>query len=539
MILDGMADERTQTALDVAWLRAELRPVSPYGVRAFAETVPFVPGEENRASEAARHVAQLAAACDRGLLDALRGALAEAPDVAGVVARLSVGASLDDAEFLELLRFADAYVRARDSSACIEGLGPGANAAVDGVRADLEPGRSGKFGFYLSDAYDGALGAARASAAQAQARYDGERERRLAEVAAALARPALEEDEFVLMRDDLRGPLPPGVRVLRESPAYLSCEVELDPAALAARAELEAQAGAVARAEESVRADLSQRLRPRAAGLSAAMHALGELDVRIAKVAFCLTHAGVAAEVVAQAELTFQDARFLPVAESVAQHGERYAPVSMSLRGAAVLTGPNMGGKSVALRTCGALALLAALGIPVPAAAARVALFAGIAWLGIGADAERGTLLSSFAQEVVRLRELLAISPGPVLFLVDEFARTTTPHEGTALLTALLEELRRRGSVALIATHLPGIARAASVPHFAVRGLRDVPHAPAGGDVDGALRALAGSMDYGIAEVTADEPARGDAVALAELLGLDARIIADARKALQASVEGP
>jgi DNA mismatch repair ATPase MutS len=116
--------------------------------------------------------------------------------------------------------------------------------------------------------------------------------------------------------------------------------------------------------------------------------------------------------------------------------------------------------------------------------------------------------------------------------LVDEFARTTTPQEGRALLIALVARLRERDATALIATHLAGIAQASGATHYAIRGLRGVPARPAGGDLSAALAALAGAMDYTLAEVTADSPPQADALALARLLGLDEALVAAAYAAL-------
>ena len=197
-----------------------------------------------------------------------------------------------------------------------------------------------------------------------------------------------------------------------------------------------------------------------------------------------------------------------------------------------MLTGPNMGGKSVSLQTCGFLALACALGLPVPAKRARCAIFDQIAWLGLGRNVSIGGLLSSFAREVVELKAILARGAPRLLILVDEFARTTTPHEGKALLIALLERLRERGAVGMLATHLSGVSAAAGVRHFAVRGLRGIPQRPAVSEVAQALAALAEAMDYTIEEVGPDARPRTDAIALTELLGVDADFVAAAHRAL-------
>jgi DNA mismatch repair protein MutS2 len=193
-----------------------------------------------------------------------------------------------------------------------------------------------------------------------------------------------------------------------------------------------------------------------------------------------------------------------------------------------------MGGKSVCLRTCGFIALCAAFGLPVPAVRARASLFGEIAWLGIGSDdAELGGLLSSFAKEVVRVRDVLARNRGRLLVLLDEFARTTTPAEAKALLVALLERLRERNARGLAATHLAGVAQAAGVRHFAVRGLRGIAQLPTANDLQHALATLADSMDYSVVEVRDDAGAQADALALARILGLDEELIADAYRHLK------
>ena len=193
-----------------------------------------------------------------------------------------------------------------------------------------------------------------------------------------------------------------------------------------------------------------------------------------------------------------------------------------------------MGGKSACLRTCGFIALCVAFGLPVPAQRAHSALFAEIAWLGVGSDDERdGSLLSSFAREVVRLRDMLERKATPRLVLLDEFARTTTPREGRALLVAVIERLREMRACALAATHLGGVAAAAGTRHYAVRGLRGIPQALATDNLAQVLESLASSMDYTLEEVSGERQRGADAIALASLLGIDSRVIDAAHRAME------
>ncbi|MGZ3496087.1 MAG: lysine 5,6-aminomutase reactivase ATPase KamC [Vulcanimicrobiaceae bacterium] len=536
MRFDGLLDATTRGALQLHWLRAELEPVSEYGRRAFETLEPFAPGQEDAARERIRLTLALAHALDGGRIDAIRDALRTAPDATPAIARASMGDVLADANFLELQRMLDAATRIdallADSHAPLRV--PGTEVAA--VISALERGRRGKFGFYLTDEYDAGLRDARAAAERAQAEYDAVRGRLAQRIAKQLGRDDIAAGEFIVMRDELRGAMPPEVHVVREAPTYLLCELELDEAALAALTRRDAANDAVAAAEEAARTHISELIRAHAHALERLAVGLGTIDVALAQARFTQRFDCVAPEIAAEPLVTYRDGRFLPLAVELEREGRAYEPISLDLDGVAILTGPNMGGKSVALRTTAFVAVLCAFGIPVPARSARAGLFDEIAWLGIGTDEEPGGLLSSFAKEVVRLRELLARRASRLLVLIDEFARTTTPHEGKALLVALVRTLRERERVAFIATHLAGIARASGARHFAVRGLRDVPRTPPSGDLGQALAALAASMDYAIVEVTGDGERQADAIALAQLLGLDAALIAEARAALD--VEG-
>lgn len=529
----GFLDDVSAHAWDFAWLRRALEPGSDYGDRAYDACRPFVCGEEAQAQARAERVARIAASLD-GRLDAIRDALRNTPDVAGALARASMGDTLTDAHFLELLRWCDTLARVDalcDGSGDLPAL---VDEAVRAIAGAIERGRAGKFGFYLSDAFAGDLASARAAATAAQADYDRARSRAVAGVAAALGRDDVDGNEFIVMRDAVVTPLPAGIRIVREAPTYLLCSVDADDVTLAALERRERAEAAVASAEMSVRAALTSVVRERAAALDAAARRCGELDVLVAAARFTGAYGCLPATIVSDVCVEFSNGRYLPMEETLEREGRAFTPLQLALRDVVVLTGPNMGGKSVCLRTAGFVTILANFGVPVPASDARVSLFDECSWLGIGSDGDgaSGSLLSSFAREVVRLRDVLARDAGRSFIAVDEFARTTTPYEGKALLVALLQRLRLRGACGIVATHLLGIARAAGVRHYAVRGLRNVPERAAENDLSAALASLAASMDYTVTEVTGSRERSSDAIALAALLGIDEALVQDAYAAL-------
>lgn len=512
-------DAASAAALEAAWLYAALEPASAFGRRAYEAIQPFKPGQEAQAEARGKSIGALAASLSPDELAAMRDALRTCPDPVRAIARASMGEVLDDAHLLELLRFLDAAKR-------VSLVQSGTRVAE--LARVLEPGRAGKFGFYLTESFDERLARAREAADRAQAEFEASRGRLAQRIAAQLGRDDLSTPEFIVMRDTV-AVLPQDVRVIREAPTYYLCELDLDEPALAALAKRDNAAAEVAAAEQRARAALSDAVRAALPELEALLTALAQADVDLALAHFVRVHECAPASIVPESRIAFDNGSFLPMKAQLAAQGRSYEPISIDLREASVITGPNMGGKSAALRTCGFLALLAAFGVPVPAANAHIGLFDEIGWLG-GAEVETG-LLSSFAAEVVRLNVLLSRPAKRMLLLIDEFARTTTPHEGGALLTSLLRSLRRRGQLGLAATHLANVAAQAGAPHYAVRGLRDLPHVETRGDLIAALEALAESMDYSVHLVDGAAAQNSDAIALAELLGLDEEIVAGAKEA--------
>lgn len=528
-------------AIGADWLLAAIAPAGTFGRRARSRERPFRRGDEIAARAALARVERLAHAVPATRLSALRTAIAQAPDLAAVFVRARSGETLADVDFFELGRLLDALAEVctlAGDAAFAYGAGDaafahGAGDAAFALRAALAPGRTPSRTFYLADGFDAELAARRRASAAAQASYDGARSRLAARVCAYAGLESVRDGEFVLMRDAVPTPLPPEIRVVREAPTYVLCEIALDARALAALSARDAADTSVADAEEAVRTRLSAHVARAAEELESACDGLGELDALVARAEFAQRYACVLPEVVEDASVSFVDARYLPLAQLLGTRGRRYAPISLDLDGMGVVTGANMGGKTAALRTLGFIAACVALGVPVPAASACVPLLDEIVWLGIGATAESDGLLSAFGREVVELRTFLARDARRALVLVDEFARTTSPREGRALLVALLEILRERGACGLAATHLARIAADAGVAHFAIGGLGDL--AP-GGDVplelDAALARIARAMDYRLARVDERAVPAADAIALAEALGLDGALVARAREAL-------
>ncbi|HKC08020.1 MAG TPA: endonuclease MutS2 [Methylomirabilota bacterium] len=119
-----------------------------------------------------------------------------------------------------------------------------------------------------------------------------------------------------------------------------------------------------------------------------------------------------------------------------------------------VITGPNAGGKTVALKTLGLLVLMAQSGCHVPARdGARLPVFSQCFAI-VGDDQSVAENLSTFSAFVKQLREVLDRVDARSLVLLDELGAGTDPDDGAALAQAVLEDLAARGAVVVASTHL-------------------------------------------------------------------------------------
>ncbi len=119
-----------------------------------------------------------------------------------------------------------------------------------------------------------------------------------------------------------------------------------------------------------------------------------------------------------------------------------------------LITGPNTGGKTIAIKVAGLLTLMAQSGIPVPADTASVFPASAKVVADIGDEQSIEESLSTFSAHIRKITAILATADDQTLVLLDELGTGTDPLQGGAIACAALEELMKRGSVVIATTHL-------------------------------------------------------------------------------------
>lgn len=406
------------------------------------------------------------AAVNPSLTCKFRKALERVKNIRGTIKRLSENTVLDDLELFEIKSFASAVVEIRVFTAYCPVI---ELPDLTAVFALLDPETTGISHFYIYDAYSPDLAALR-------------KEIRLKKLAG-------ERDEVT------------------EALYFRSVEIE-----------------------DRIRGELTAKLQEYKESLSKALEGVAHLDVLQAKALLAVELELCRPEVCAEGgeACTAYEGLFHPeIKESLQRNGKDYQAVDIVIRPEVTLiTGANMAGKTVLLKSVALAQCLCQFGFYVPAKCARVAFVAGVAISsGDGQDELSG--LSSFAAEMLCVDGIIReVKAGrKILVLIDELARTTNPAEGRALVCGVVELLAGTGVPVLITTHYSGIE--GKCRRLRVRGFREE-------KIAGVLTLanITSFIDYSLVEEEREEVPR-EAIRIAEILGIDKELLEKARQVME------
>ena len=273
---------------------------------------------------------------------------------------------------------------------------------------------------------------------------------------------------------------------------------------------------------------LTDAFRRRAEDLDRTIEAAAELDVLQARARFSDSIDGIEPALSTDGRFELQAARH-PLMVWAARSGRSTSsgnpanPIPVTIKvippsTVLLITGPNTGGKTVALKTAGLLAMMAQAGLRIPAAdGSRVPVFQSV-FADIGDEQSIDASLSTFSAHISNIVSMDRDLQTPALVLLDEVGSGTDPIEGGALGVAIVERFRTRGAIVVATSHYDALKSYASTTDgvsSAAFGFEPATFAPTY------------QLIYG-------SPGRSLALEIAARLGLDPAVVADARRNLSA-----
>ncbi|SFH73430.1 MutS domain V [Tindallia magadiensis] len=404
----------------------------------------------------------------------------------------------------------------------------------------LDPEETGIETFYIYDAYDSKLKALRSQKLQLQEamiKEEKNREKQIEEITGLK----------VLWNKELHIP--------KENSAYRESLEALNTYVLAnetkshwvyrpLRQEKEDVLEDIRREEEvleqKIRQWLSRCIGDKSKELLENTYRIAHLDLLLGKVAMAITFRCCKPKISEKAEISIFSGRHTGLEERLKKDKLSCIPVDLTAeKGVTLITGANMGGKTMSLKMTALLLALAQMGFWVPAESFSFMPMHYI-YFSTGDQQSQEKGLSTFGAELEGLKKALEVADKQGVILLDELASGTNPKEGYGISKAIVENLSQRSAISIVTTHYDGIGEIPEVRHLQVVGLREENLEHLKEELREA-RSVAGIfekyMDYRLRPKESKDPVPRDAIRVAEIMGLPESIIKNAQTYLKEKEE--
>lgn len=540
-----IAEEKVMRSLDFDYVMDKIQPVTPYGREIKKNMKPFLRGQE---AELRGHLDRVETILglikdNRFAFIEIRTTMQDVKDLRYSIQRAAKNVTLNSVELFEVKAF---LFQLREIA---EKLSPFSDSLpkeftiipLQYLEELLDPEGTGGKSFYIYNSYSEKLKEIREKKQALEMEYSRLQKELVERARDKLGlnfRPSGEITVSKHQKDMLeRIRQYEGLVYLSESYINVTFKVKGTPEMDRIKENLEELRTREQEEEERIRAWLTGEIAKYREEIERNISAVGLLDFYISLAYFARDIKGIKPAITDRDVIIIREGRHPKVEENLRDRGESFQPVTIEAsRGVTVITGANMGGKTVTLKMVGLFTLMAQYGIFVPAREMVLGLKDFI-YISIGDAQSVDTGLSTFGAEILDMKDILDRCGQRGLILMDELARGTNPGEGRAICAAIVKYLVKGNSTCILTTHFDGIGSIKGVVHLQVGGLRDadcrelkeaITKNPRSG-----LEIVRRYMDYNLYRINGDAQVPRDAIKIARVMGLKEEILEAAMDMLE------
>lgn len=528
-------DDRTRYLLDFDKVLGDLHPSSPFGNRFKSEMKPFMPADAEKLALELERVWEMKELIKSQpeIIREIKTNLKLIKDIHRSVERCMTGGVLSQVELFELKNLI--FTMHSISSYQNELLWNMPEAyrvyELPDVIELLDPQHSGIRSFYIYDEYSEKLAQIRIMKAAKETELEILKKQEIQRVEIETGVKLKSTGEVIINKsqEELRRRLESCESLHQSSETFINITYKIKPSPEMAglMKDIEDLKGEELIEEAKVLEELSNRLAEYGQDILKNIAAIGAFDLLCAKGELALKYNGVKPELLNGSSINIINGINPVVQKELQKKGRAYMPITVELpKGVTLVTGANMGGKTVSLKLIGLLVCMAQHGLLVPALHMSFGMMDFI-YISCGDEQSVDLGLSTFGAEIKGIIEVIAKAEEEGLVLMDELARGTNPKEGYAISCAIIDYLMKKSCISIVTTHLEGLERS-GVKHLQVKGLNEIDFANIT-DFDD----ISEHMDYSLVEVKGESGIPHDAIKISKIMGMPEEIINQAEQIMR------
>lgn len=528
-------NSNTYRLLDIDKVLEELNPITPFGIKLKSLMKPYGRSEEEDLKEELDRIEKIKELVDtqRAVFVEIRTHMRGIKDIRKSVERTLEGGVLNSVEFFEIKNLLSIMRSISKSQSALHWNIPEKYKVhiLEEAERLLDPENSGLKTFYIYDSYSPALYELRTKKAKAERALEEIKRQKAKQIEEEIGLKLRVTGDVTISRnqvDVIKKLLEyPQLQVSSETYINVTFKIRPDDKMIQLIEEIEDLKGKEALEEMKVLEELSKKLADYAEAILRNMDAIGHFDLLISKAYLAMAMNGVKPIITKDICCIIKNGRHPVVEATLKKKNKSFTPISLNLeKGVTLITGANMGGKTVSLKMVGLLMAMVQYGLFVPAEYVKTSLWDFI-FISAGDEQSLDSGLSTFGAEMKSIKEMLDMSDQQGLILIDELARGTNPREGFAISYGIINYLMKKPCVTLITTHFDGLAKE-GVKHLQVKGLRSVDY-----DKIGNPDIISEYMDYTLIEIKGNTDVPKDAINISRLIGVPEEILREAEYILK------